>query len=123
MSAVGDVTRFGQIDAQADPEYFVHFVDEANAIPGFQELEDVAVAELHAAAGDRVLDLGCGTGEDTRRLAALVGPTGSALGIDISEAMLTEARRRTEGTGLAAEFRPGDATALDLPDGSFDRVR
>src|SRR5947208_925299 len=54
MSAVGDVTRFGQIDAQADPEYFVHFVDEANAIPGFQELEDLAVAELHVAAGDRV---------------------------------------------------------------------
>jgi 2-polyprenyl-3-methyl-5-hydroxy-6-metoxy-1,4-benzoquinol methylase len=37
------------------------------------------------AAGDRVLDIGCGFGETTRRLAELVGPEGSVLGFDVAE--------------------------------------
>ncbi|MEW6470687.1 MAG: methyltransferase domain-containing protein [Actinomycetota bacterium] len=114
MSAVNDVTRFGRVDQQPDPEYFVRFVDEVNAIPQVEQIEAQAISELRLVSGSRILDLGCGTGEDTRRLGALVGPTGSVVGLDASEAMVDTARRRSVGTGLPVTFQLGDAAALDF---------
>jgi ubiquinone/menaquinone biosynthesis C-methylase UbiE len=123
MNPASDVTSFGRIDEQSDPEYFIRFVDEANAMPAVLELEEAAIPELHLEPGMRVLDLGCGTGEDSRRLAEIVGPAGEVVGIDASEAMITVARRRSEGTGLPVTFHVGDAMQLDLPTESFDGVR
>src|SRR5262249_48607831 len=48
---------------------------------------------------------------------------GRAVGVDASAAMVAEARKRSEGTGLAVEFAVGDAHRLDFPDGSFDACR
>ena len=56
----------------------------------------------------KVLDVGCGTGFLAMRMAEL-GHT--AVGVDLSEDMLAEARRKTEGTGLAVTFQLGDAEA------------
>ncbi len=78
---------------------------------------------MQVRPGDHVLDVGCGLGGDVRALAALVGPTGRAVGIDASEAMIAEARKRSEDTGLPVEFAVGDAHRLGLPDGSFDACR
>jgi len=123
MNPASDVTNFGRVDEQSDPDYFVRFVDEANALPAIAQVEEVALAELRLGAGDRALDLGCGTGEDTRWLAEIVGPEGSVIGIDASEAMITVARQRAEGTDLAVSFHVGDAMHLDLPTDTFDGVR
>jgi ubiquinone/menaquinone biosynthesis C-methylase UbiE len=72
-----------------------------------------------ARPGDRVLDLGCGTGYLTQRLARAVSPTGTVLGIDASAHAVEHART------LAAEqpgctFERGIAERIDAPDGSFD---
>ena len=123
MHPVSDVSSFGRVDEQSDPDYFIRFVDQANELPAVIQVEDVALAELRLRPGDRALDLGCGTGHDTRRLAEVVGPTGTVVGIDASEAMITVARQRAEGTGLPVTFHVGDAMQLDLPPGSFDGVR
>ena len=123
MHPASDVTSFGRVDDQSDPDYFVRFVDEANALPAVEQLEEMAIPELRLQPGMRVLDLGCGTGEDSRRLAGLVGPAGEVVGVDASETMIAAARQRTEGTGLPVEFHVGDATRLDLPTESFDAVR
>lgn len=48
-------------------------------------------ARMGLAAGDRVLDLGCGSGWATRLAAAPVGPRGLAVGVDVSDAMIREA--------------------------------
>ncbi len=71
-----------------------------------------------ASAGDRVLDVGCGTGYFTKILADLVGPDGRALGVDASSNMLERARRAAPG----CSFREGIAEALDDPDASYDVV-
>ena len=80
----------------------------------------VEVADL--APGARVLDVATGTGHAARAAAARVGPTGSVLGIDISEGMLEIARGTLAPLGLPIEVRVGDVQALDLPDASFDAV-
>jgi ubiquinone/menaquinone biosynthesis C-methylase UbiE len=123
MHPASDVTSFGRVDDQSDPDYFVRFVDEVNAMPAMLELDDMALAELRLAAGDRALDLGCGAGDDSRRLAGLVGPTGSVIGVDASAVMIAAARERAEPTGLPVSFHVGDAAQLDLPTESFDGVR
>ena len=123
MNPASDPTRFGSVDEQPDPEFFVSFVDQANSLPFIQDVEAQAIAELRLTSGGRVLDIGCGTGDDTRRVAELVGPDGEAVGVDASEAMIAAARRRTEGTGLPATFLVGDAAALHFADASFDAVR
>lgn len=72
--------------------------------------------------GERVLDLACGTGIVTRRVAPAVGPRGSVTGVDCSPGMLEVARRLPVPGEAAVEWREGDAGALDLPDGAFDLV-
>ena len=66
MTVASDVTRFGRVDDQSDPEYFVRFVDQVNEMPQILQVEDLATEELRLWPGARVLDLGCGTGKDTR---------------------------------------------------------
>src|SRR5712691_2460294 len=52
------------------------------------------------AAGDRVLDVGCGCGATTLEIARRVGPTGSVTGIDISTVMLERARQAARDASL-----------------------
>jgi ubiquinone/menaquinone biosynthesis C-methylase UbiE len=70
--------------------------------------------------GDRVLDVGCGTGFFTRVMAEAVTPGGTALGVDPSREAISRANRLTRLANCA--FSKGMAEALDAPDGSYDVV-
>jgi SAM-dependent methyltransferase len=64
--------------------------------------------------GATVVDIGCGAGMDLMLAAAAVGPTGKAIGIDMTEPMAERARATARALGLGhVEVRTGDA--LDLP--------
>ena len=67
----------------------------------------------------RILDLGCGTGEITRRLAERY-PESTLLGIDILEGNLALARRDSAMFGERIGYAQGDAFALDIADASVD---
>jgi SAM-dependent methyltransferase len=70
--------------------------------------------------GERVLDLGCGFGDTTQQLAALVGPGGEAVGIDVSEPFVAAAREEAEAVGVDnVRFLSGDVQIMDLGEG-FD---
>jgi SAM-dependent methyltransferase len=78
---------------------------------------------LDAAAiqpGERVLDVGCGTGSTTRAAARRAAP-GSALGVDLSAAMI-EVARRTSADLPEARFEQADAQIHPFPAGAFDVV-
>jgi arsenite methyltransferase len=80
-----------------------------------------AVADLHP--GDRVLDLGLGGGIDVLLSAARVGPTGRAIGLDMTDEMLALAwRNATEAKVSNVEFLKGYIEAIPLPSESIDVV-
>jgi SAM-dependent methyltransferase len=74
------------------------------------------------ASGERVLDLGCGNGASTREAARMAEP-GEVVGIDLSTAMLTNARARSAAAGLTnVSFVHGDAQVHDFGPESFDVI-
>jgi ubiquinone/menaquinone biosynthesis C-methylase UbiE len=73
-------------------------------------------------AGQRVLDIACGTGEPAIPAALQVGPTGSVLATDFSDDMLAVARAKARERGLTnIELRRVDGEELDLAE-AFDTV-
>lgn len=71
--------------------------------------------------GATVLDMGCGAGTDLLLAAMHAGPTGRAIGVDMTEAMVARAREGARKAGLAnVEVRIGDATALPGDEASID---
>jgi SAM-dependent methyltransferase len=81
----------------------------------------VAIERLGVAAGERILDVGCGCGQTLLELAELAGPSGQVLGVDISPPMLSRARERVAGRPTIA-LALGDAQAYAFPAGAFDAV-
>jgi SAM-dependent methyltransferase len=81
----------------------------------------LAVADLHE--GERVLDLGSGGGIDVLLSAKRVGPTGRAIGLDMTDEMLTLAQRNAAEAGATnVEFLKGQIEAIPLPAASVDVV-
>jgi len=80
-----------------------------------------AVADLHE--GETVLDLGSGAGADVLISARRVGPSGRAIGLDMTDEMLELARANARQAGVKnAEFLEGYIEDIPLPDGSVDVV-
>jgi ubiquinone/menaquinone biosynthesis C-methylase UbiE len=73
-----------------------------------------------ARPGDRVLDVGCGSGYFTRVMAEAVAPGGTAQGLDPSGDAVAQAKSLTHPANCT--FSDGVAEALDAPDGSYDVV-
>ena len=78
-----------------------------------------AVRAARLSRGGSALDVACGTGKLTVALAGAVGPEGRVLGVDLSPAMLDQARLAF-GELVGVEFRVGNALALPVADQSFD---
>jgi SAM-dependent methyltransferase len=81
------------------------------------------IEQMNIAAGDRILDIGCGSGMAIQLMAA-EADQGTLAGIDYSPEMVTQASRRNAPAVNAGrvEIRPGDAMNLPYPDASFDHV-
>jgi SAM-dependent methyltransferase len=86
-----------------------------------EPLGHAALTALAPAAGEAVLDIGCGCGQTSIDLAGRVGGTGRVLGVDVSSPMLEAARRRRLPAASARlEFRQADAQSDDLGPAAFD---
>ena len=76
-----------------------------------------AVRALELQAGDTVVDIGCGTGQNFSLLQQAVGPTGKIVGVDLTDAMLAEARKRVDKAGWSnVELVQSDAAEYEFPD-------
>jgi ubiquinone/menaquinone biosynthesis C-methylase UbiE len=91
--------------------------------------EEIAAREAYldliaVVPGERILDVGCGSGAVTRAVAKRVAPDGMAVGLDPSPALLTVARELAEqgGVGDLVDLREGDARSIPFGDAAFDAV-
>jgi ubiquinone/menaquinone biosynthesis C-methylase UbiE len=114
---------FTQVDRSEDPDFFVRFMDEAQKPAAIQAGKRLMLERLVLTPGEAVLDVGCGPGTDLFDMAELVGPAGSLVGLDASEVMIDEARRRAAERDLHIDFQVGEVTALPFADAVFDVCR
>ena len=115
-----DATNAEQLKAWdgTEGDYWATHADEFDA--GVDRYHRPLLMAAAVEPDDRVLDIGCGTGQTTRD-AARFAVAGSALGVDLSSRMLDVARDRAEKEGVAnVEFQQGDAQIHPFEPASFD---
>ncbi len=83
------------------------------------DINRAVLAFAEARPGERLIDVGCGTGETTAALAAAVGASGHVLGLDISEPLIEAARAKAAAN---SSFVVGDATTHPFEAGACDLV-
>jgi ubiquinone/menaquinone biosynthesis C-methylase UbiE len=117
----GDMAReddpasgFRAVDEQ-DARKFIAYLDEQARSPFWRARKRETVEAMRLPPGGAGLDVGCGLGDEVRAIAE---HGGRAVGVDSSEALIAEARRRSDH-----EFLVADAHELPFEDGTFDGVR
>lgn len=89
----------------------------------WQYLSTRTVDRVQLRAGERVLDVPCGTGPSLVAAAERVGPTGRVVGVDYADQMLAIAREKVRSLRLDnVEIHIGDMTSIAPPDEPFDAV-
>jgi len=112
------IADFHDVDS-SDSSFLITYLDAVNRGAGNDKRRSYEALQL--AEGMRVLELGCGTGDDVRAIAQIVGPRGRVIGVDSSAAMIAEAQAR--GTPSNVEFLQARADALPFEAASFDACR
>jgi ubiquinone/menaquinone biosynthesis C-methylase UbiE len=95
-------------------------------VDGLAQHSDAAFERCRYREGTRVLDVGCGFGDSTLRIAKLVGRTGEAVGVDCAENFIRDSQADARKQGVAnANFFVGDAQWGDLrgPTAASGRLR
>jgi ubiquinone/menaquinone biosynthesis C-methylase UbiE len=97
--------------------------DDSLTVRSFQSrVQSLVLEKMRIERGMRVLDLGCGTGAGTIKIAARLEGTGRVVGLDLSEKMIEQAERKLAELECAnVAFVVGSGAELDY-DGCFDCV-
>jgi ubiquinone/menaquinone biosynthesis C-methylase UbiE len=120
---IRDSPLFESSDQETEVAEFIRFLDGARKLESVQQQKRLILDLLDLRPGEKVLDIGCGTGDDVRAMAEYVGPTGRSVGVDSWSAVIAEATRRAKGMPLPVEFHLGDIYQLDFAENTFDAVR
>jgi ubiquinone/menaquinone biosynthesis C-methylase UbiE len=123
MSSHPHTNLFTQVDRTKDPDFFVRFMDEAQKPRAIQASKRLMLERLVLEKGAAVLDVGCGPGTDVFDMVDLVGPAGRLVGLDASEVMIAEARRRATDLHVPITFEVGEVQALPFADATFNVCR
>jgi len=115
--------EFGTVDVSADPGGLIRFLDAASAIAGLRAAKAALMEQLVLGRARAALDVGCGSGGDVAEMARLMPDGTHVSGLDTSETMIAEARRRTASLGTRVSWRIGDAADLPYGDRGFDACR
>jgi ubiquinone/menaquinone biosynthesis C-methylase UbiE len=96
---------------------------DAHMVPAmFGPWADVIVDRIAPLAGEHFLDVACGTGAVTFKLAERVGPDGTVTGSDINPGMIAVGRRKSEAAGVPIAWHVADAVSLPQRPGGYDAV-
>jgi ubiquinone/menaquinone biosynthesis C-methylase UbiE len=103
--------------------YPIHYLDVVTGTAAATEYKRKSYEAIAPRPGSRILDVGCGTGDDVRALGRMVAPSGSVVGVDKNPQMIAEAWRRLGTDKQSLSFMVSDAHQLQFADDSFDAVR
>jgi len=106
-----------------DPKFLIDFLDKYDQIDSVRVCKQQMLNFLDIRKGHRVLDIGCGAGQEVQRIQQLVGDHGLVVGVDKSEVMIEEAKRRADELNLPVKYYIGDANSLNMNNNSFDACR
>ncbi|HUO63222.1 MAG TPA: methyltransferase domain-containing protein [Terriglobales bacterium] len=115
---------YGAIDRQRQPHGYVEHLEARGRTPSQTRLRRRFLSFAQLRRGQRVLEVGSGTGIVSRDAAARLGPRGQVIGVDPSRVMTLAARRlaRSGGFGSRVVHTVGDGARLRFAANSFDRV-
>jgi demethylmenaquinone methyltransferase/2-methoxy-6-polyprenyl-1,4-benzoquinol methylase len=116
----GDQTREHLIEVYRKKAKRYDITSRLYPAPGYPQRGQrrQAVRELRLGRGDTVVDMACGTGLNFSLLEEAVGPEGRIVGVDLTDAMLDQARGRIETNGWSnVSLVHADATEFDFPAG------
>jgi ubiquinone/menaquinone biosynthesis C-methylase UbiE len=116
-------SAYRDLDASSELAAAVAWLDRIAALAPLRAGKQRSYELLNVGPGDRVLDVGCGTGLDVLAIAEMVSPGGGVAGIDCSAGVLAAAQRAAAAAGVPARFEVADAAALPFPDDAFDACR
>lgn len=115
--------NFQNLDQAENNQSLLGYLDSVAGLASVQAYKRRSFELLGLRPGASVLDVGCGSGDDARALAEIVGAGGRVVGLDASEAAIAEAVRRSTGSTAPVEFRTGDVHHLDFAADEFDAAR
>jgi ubiquinone/menaquinone biosynthesis C-methylase UbiE len=87
-----------------------------------RKLRQATLALARIQPGDKILEVGCGTGTLSLAARAQAGATGQVTGIDIADDMIETARQKARKAGLEVQFQLGRVEEIPFPEGQFDLV-
>ncbi|HEX3000237.1 MAG TPA: methyltransferase domain-containing protein, partial [Armatimonadota bacterium] len=123
MAKQSIVCNYSDVDHVSDTDFSIGYLDNVRFLDGIKKQKQASFALMQMREGTHVLDVGCGTGDDVCEMARQVGKSGKAIGVDNSQLMINEARKRSEDLNLPVEYYVGDALHLGFPDTTFDACR
>jgi SAM-dependent methyltransferase len=120
----GGISLKGFASASHGTEFaaYISALEAFDRLEQLQELKALGREHTGIGPGAHVLEVGCGFGLETLRLAHLALPGGLVAGCDVSSDFLVEAQRRADAAGLNIAFRQARVETLPYPEQSFEIV-
>jgi ubiquinone/menaquinone biosynthesis C-methylase UbiE len=111
---------FSKVDRSQDPRVFISCLQALSSLPYFQDYKKRSFQLLDPGKGSRILEVGCGLGQDAIAIARMIGERGSVVAIDSSRKMIEAA---CPAKMDSIHFCLADACNLPFSDGAFDGAR
>jgi SAM-dependent methyltransferase len=113
---------FSKVDSSQNPEIFASCLQTLCALPYFRDYKKRSFELLNLRNNSKILEVGCGLGQDAIAIALLIGKGGDVIAIDSSRKMI-ESASRDPAKIESLQFWLSDACNLPFCDGSFDGAR
>ena len=116
---MGDAKQWGQMGNYAR---YYDLITTLMTLGREKKLRQMEIKLAQLKPGDKVLEIGCGTGTLTVAAKEQVGPSGEVVGIDIAPEMVAAAGRKATRKGVDIAFKVGSIASIPFSNNHFDAV-